>query len=86
VNDVEHEREIVEVWPDGSKIIVDKWRSDAVAPWIYGTHEVFCGRCGIPVADERDRTVAFVRYFAHAIAEMQAALMLMDYGRGTQTR
>lgn len=84
-SEVEHENETVECWQDGSKITVDKWRSGGeVSPWSYGKHEVFCGTCGQVVAEEPDRTVAFLLYFAHAIHELQIAVMEVSYriGRG----
>jgi hypothetical protein len=85
MSEIEHDTEMVEQWPDGSKITVDRWRFDPVGPWIYGNYEVHCGTCGEQIAAVHgDRNQAFIRYFAHAIHELQVAMMELSYriGRG----
>lgn len=79
-DDVEHENEMVECWPDGSKITVDRWRSGGeVSPWSYGKYEVYCGTCGEVVFEELSRGIAFQKYFSHAIHELQTAMMEVSY-------
>lgn len=82
-SEIEHDYEMVEQWPDGSKITVDRWRFDPTGPWIYGNYEVHCGTCGnLIAAIHGDRNVAFVRYLSHAVLEMQNALMELSYRIG----
>lgn len=83
-SEVEHAQKVIEEWPDGSKITVDRWRYDGIGKWIYGKYEVHCGTCGKKVGEYETEPVATAKYLVHATAEVQQALMELSYriGRG----
>lgn len=83
-NEIEHTQKVIEEWPDGSKITVDRWRYDGIGKWIYGKYEVHCGTCGKQIAECESEIAAVLKYLSHATAEMQQALMELSYrtGRG----
>lgn len=72
----EHQRMTVETWPDGSRIQLDMYREDPIAPWIYGNYEVYCGTCADKIAEVHgDSKEARIKYLEHALADIQTALI-----------
>lgn len=84
MSEVEHAQKVIEQWPDGSKITVDRWRYDGIGKWIYGKYEIHCGTCGKKVGEYESEIAAILKYLVHATADMQQALMELSYriGRG----
>lgn len=63
--EVEHERDVIKTWPDGSSIVVDRYRTDHMAPWIFGRVDNFCGPCCDLVGEFDDVLTAQVEILMH---------------------
>jgi len=74
MNEIEGETVTVADWPDGSRVTVDRYRSDVIAPWAYGQYEGYCGTCKdeVHAADEQDARIRLLEHLLfHAFEEIQ---------------
>lgn len=68
---VEHERVTIADWPDGSRVIVDRYRTDSVAPWSAGPYEGYCGTCKDQISEEATAQDAHISLLSHLLFHAQ---------------
>lgn len=60
--------------PDGSRIEVNKYRANEVAPWISGMYDIICGQCDSNVGEIANETEARLFHLQHQLEHVQEEL------------
>jgi len=68
MNEIEGETVVLADWPDGSRVIVDRYRADLVAPWAYGMYEAYCGSCQEQVHEASEEATARIKLLEHLLS------------------